>query len=74
METRCDATICCKPNLEDPVTILPGETVLYRIDWRVDTLGHFELPILIFMDNNGLREEAHTFRGFAMPQERVSHE
>lgn len=74
METRCDANVCYKPNLDDTLTILPGETVAYRIDWRVATPGHFELPILIFIDDGGLREVAHTFRGLAMPQEKVAHE
>lgn len=62
----CGRYGCITPKLEEPVAVLPGGTVSYPCLITVRLAAPFEVSVVLFLEERGVREAKTTLHGVAM--------
>jgi hypothetical protein len=60
---KCGWNGCIAPKFEEPVLIPPGQTVGIALIAEIRGTGPFELPVVLLLEDNGIRKEEHAIRG-----------
>ena len=63
MQTGCRPNVCFNPKATEPLVIPAGGTGTYICELHITGIGPFECPILLYLDDGGLREAHFTVRG-----------
>lgn len=63
LSSGCRANACFLSHHQEPVTIPPGETVTCTWGIELHSPGPFELPLALYLEENGIREVKLTVRG-----------
>lgn len=66
MMSGCRPNVCFGAKLAEPVAVPPGETVEYVCEVTITGSGPFEFPILLHLEDNGIRTVEQTLRGVAI--------
>jgi hypothetical protein len=59
----CGVNGCVSLKSEAPVTIPPGEVQSIPCQFEIRTAAHFEVPIHLYIEDDGIREVSVTMRG-----------
>lgn len=66
LTTGCKANACFLTNHQQPVPILPGESITCSWSIELRSPGVFELPLTVFVEENGIRAVSRTIKGTAI--------
>jgi hypothetical protein len=63
LSTGCRTNVCFLNQVPGPILVPAGETV--TCSWSIDvhSPGEFELPLALYLEENGIREVKQTVRG-----------
>jgi hypothetical protein len=65
----CRPNVCFGPKYHRPVAIQPGATVEFACELDITGSGPFVCPIVLYLEENGIREVEHKLRGIAVRAE-----
>lgn len=69
MRSGCRPNVCFEPVVGEPITIGPGETSIFSIAMTINGLGSFEVPVLLFLEKNGITQVELVLRGVGVASE-----
>jgi hypothetical protein len=66
MMSGCRNNVCYEPVAPQPIPVAASATVGYEVELTVSGSGPFEVPLVIFVDDEGVRKVNTTLRGIAI--------
>jgi hypothetical protein len=69
MADGCGPRVCFQPAAAQPVVIAAGAVCRYTIEFTIGCSGPFEIPVALFLDDEGMREARLTLHGVAAAPE-----
>jgi hypothetical protein len=69
MMQGCRSCVCFGTMHDGPVAVAPGTTIAYTCELDVTGSGPLEVPIRLYLEDNGIREVEEMFRGVAVVTE-----
>lgn len=69
MMSGCRPNCCFEPKQAEPVAIPSGGTISYLCVLDISKPGEFKVPIVLYLEDKGVRTVEFTLRGVAIAQE-----
>lgn len=65
----CRENVCFGPKIQEPIAIPPGGRAALICELDVTGVGPFECPIVLFLEENGIRDVQQQVRGIGIATE-----